>query len=166
MDYVRRVAEVLDVGITQLFFGIPEKDEPTRKSAGPRDPSPKADAIQRYFDFFMENSVALDRVLDLRTGFPSALSLAWEKTLGWSRPELMKIRWIELLHPDERDPMAAIVERSAAHSGSVANCEHRLLTSNGSYVRVHTKLSVDRAAQIMTSISLLIETVASIRLST
>jgi len=163
MDYVRRIAEELDVGIAQLFFGIPEKNDPTRKSAEPRDPAARVDAVQRYFDFFMENSVAMDRILDLRSGYPSALSLAWEKTLGWPRPELMKIRWIELLHPDERDSMAEVVERSASDSESVAACEHRLLTFSGSYIRVHTKLAVDREAQIMASISLPVETVALIR---
>ena len=157
MDDVRRVADALDIGIAQLFFGIPAKEMSSRQDPESADGPAGVAAIQRYFDFFFENSVALERILDLRTGFPSALSLAWEKILGWPRSELMKKSWLDLIHPDDRDQVASVAKATASAGISPSTCEHRLLTASGAYIRVHTKIAVDLEEQIMASISRLIE---------
>ena len=145
MNYVRLVAEELGVSIMQLFFGVSDKEKPGRQPS---------ETIQRYFDFFTVHSVAMDRILDLRTGLPMALSLAWERILGWKRSELMKRQWLDLVHPDDRDQVSLAAKSTTGASGSLSVGEHRLLTADGEYIRVHTKFAVDHEAQIMASISL------------
>jgi len=152
MEYVRRVAEELHVTTTQLFFDVPQLKEDEKKLADLKEKSITLNSMQHYCDFFFGNAIALMHIVDLRTGYPNILSPSWEKTLGWPRSDLMKKKWIDLVHPEDRSRVKSVVQKNA--SAQVSICEHRLLQSKGGYVHVFTKLAVDTAAQIMTSVSL------------
>jgi len=162
IEYVRRVAEELNVTTTQLFFGDTQPKEGVQELTESRERLVALTSMQRYFDFLFGSSSALMYVLDLRTGYPSILSQSWEQALGWPRSDLMKKQWLDLVHPEDRVHIGLVMQKNASARAPVSVCEHRLLQAKGGYVRVFTKLAIDTSAQVMTSVSLLSEVYAGL----
>jgi PAS domain S-box-containing protein len=57
---------------------------------------------------------------------------AWEKTLGWSREDLLSTPYMELVHPDDRPKTQEQLENLGA-GGDMAAYEVRLKRADGSY---------------------------------
>lgn len=86
-----------------------------------------AEELEAFFD------IALDLfcLLDFRGHF-RRLNPAWERTLGFSREELMARPFIEFVHPDDRERTRAQNQR--VRSGDPAlGFENRYLCRDGSY---------------------------------
>jgi len=82
---------------------------------------------QRFFDL----SIDMLCVLDF-SGYFRRLNGAWESTLGFSREELMSKRFIEFVHPDDRE--RTLDQNRAVRAGGQARLfENRYLCKDGSY---------------------------------
>jgi PAS domain S-box-containing protein len=71
----------------------------------------KTEELDRFF------SIALDLLCIAHTdGFLRRINVAWEKTLGWSREELMARPFLEFVHPEDVDrTMAAVGMLASQH---------------------------------------------------
>jgi PAS domain S-box-containing protein len=85
-----------------------------------------------------------DRFFDLVTdplciagfdGFFKRLNPAWEKTLGFTREELMARPYLEFVHPEDRDRTAAEAVRLGDGQEAIL-FENRYLRKDGSYCRL------------------------------
>ena len=81
----------------------------------------------RFFDL----SIDLLCVLDF-SGHFKRLNQAWETTLGFSRDELMTKRFIDFVHPDDRDRTLQ-QNRQVRGGGQARLFENRYLCKDGSY---------------------------------
>jgi PAS domain S-box-containing protein len=82
-------------------------------------------------DRFFEITIDLLCQADFN-GYFKRLNPAWERTLGWSRAELMSRPFIEFVHPDDRE--ATLGQNAGVRSGGQAvEFENRYLCKDGSY---------------------------------
>jgi PAS domain S-box-containing protein len=82
---------------------------------------------QRFFD------LSLDMLCVLQfDGYFARLNPAWERTLGFTRQELMARRFIEFVHPDDRDRTLG-QNRDVRFGGQARLFENRYLCKDGSY---------------------------------
>jgi PAS domain S-box-containing protein len=82
---------------------------------------------QRFFD------LSLDMLCVLRfDGYFARLNPAWETTLGFTREELMSRRFIEFVHPDDRERTLG-QNRDVRGGGQARLFENRYLCKDGSY---------------------------------
>ena len=90
-----------------------------------RDDSPDLDA--RFFDLSID-MLAIARF----TGYFKRLNPAWEKTLGFSREELLSKPMFDFVHPDDR---ARTLEqnRKVRAGGQALSFENRYVCKDGSY---------------------------------
>jgi PAS domain S-box-containing protein len=80
---------------------------------------------------FFEINLDLLCQLDF-SGYFKRLNPAWERTLGWTRSELMSRPFIEFVHPDDRE--RTLRQNSAVRSGGQAlGFENRYLCKDGSF---------------------------------
>lgn len=86
-------------------------------------------------DQFFEVSIDLLACLDFSGRF-KRLSTSWERTLGFTRAELMSRPFIEFVHPDDR---ARTLDQNAAvrGGGRAIGFENRYLCKDGSYRWLH-----------------------------
>ena len=82
-------------------------------------------------DRFFEINIDLLCQLDFN-GYFKRLNPAWERTLGWSRAELMSRPFIEFVHPDDRE---RTLEQNASvrGGGQALGFENRYLCKDGSF---------------------------------
>jgi PAS domain S-box-containing protein len=82
-------------------------------------------------DAFFAISLDMFCFLDFN-GYFKRLNPAWERTLGFTRQELMSRPFIEFVHPDDR---ARTLEQNAEvrRGGQAAGFENRYLCKDGSY---------------------------------
>ncbi len=73
------------------------------------------------------------------------LNGAWERTLGWTREELMAEPFIGFVHPDDREHTIAESERAAA-GNATATFTNRYRTKGGAYRWLEWSSRVDRHA--------------------
>jgi PAS domain S-box-containing protein len=97
----------------------------------PRDtraipPSP-GDLEDRFFDL----SIDLLCFLDF-SGYFKRLNPAWERTLGFTREELMSKPFIEFVHPDDRE-RTLDQNREVRGGGQALHFENRYRCKDGSY---------------------------------
>jgi PAS domain S-box-containing protein len=92
--------------------------------------SARAEAHAREDRFF---TVAIDMLCFLDfDGYFKRLNPAWERTLGFSRAELMSRRFIEFVHPDDRE-RTLNQNKAVRHGGQALGFENRYLCKDGSY---------------------------------
>jgi serine/threonine-protein kinase len=65
-------------------------------------------------------------------GYFKEVNPAWEKTLGWSRAELLARPWLDFVHPDDRAMTMAATEQIVV-GGELPAHENRYLCKDGSY---------------------------------
>lgn len=84
-----------------------------------------------HTDRFFEIAIDLMCLLDYN-GYFKRLNPAWERTLGFSRAELMSRPFIEFVHPDDRD--RTLKQNATVRSGGQAiHFENRYLCKDGSF---------------------------------
>jgi PAS domain S-box-containing protein len=90
-----------------------------------------ARALQQLEDSFFETSIDMLCALDFNMHF-RRLSPAWERTLGFTREELLSRPFIEFVHPDDRE--RTLMQNADVRSGGQARSfENRYLCKDGSY---------------------------------
>jgi PAS domain S-box-containing protein len=90
-----------------------------------------ARALQQLEDSFFETSIDMLCCLDFNMHF-RRLSPAWERTLGFTREELLSRPFIEFVHPDDRE--RTLAQNAEVRSGGNAlSFENRYLCKDGSY---------------------------------
>lgn len=82
-------------------------------------------------DRFFAVSIDMLCVLDF-SGYFKRLSAAWERTLGFTREELQSKRFIEFVHPDDRE--RTLNQNGDVRTGGQARSfENRYMCKDGSY---------------------------------
>jgi len=88
-------------------------------------------AVQQLEDRFFANSIDMLCMLDFN-GYFKQLNPAWERTLGFTREELMSRPFIEFVHPDDRD--RTLKQNAGVRGGGQALAfENRYLCKDGSF---------------------------------
>jgi PAS domain S-box-containing protein len=82
-------------------------------------------------DRFFEINIDLLCQLDFN-GYFKRLNPAWERTLGWTRTELMSRPFIEFVHPDDRERTLGQNARVRG-GGQALEFENRYLCKDGSF---------------------------------
>jgi PAS domain S-box-containing protein len=98
---------------------------------------------QRFFD------LSIDMLCVLRfDGYFQRLNMAWETTLGFSRDELMARRFIEFVHPDDRE--RTLGQNGTVRGGGQARLfENRYVCKDGSYRWLLWNSTRDPAGQVI-----------------
>jgi PAS domain S-box-containing protein len=65
-------------------------------------------------------------------GFFKQLNPAWERTLGWTKEELLAKPYVEFIHPEDREPTAKEARRVSEGKDTIS-FENRYLCKDGSY---------------------------------
>lgn len=90
-----------------------------------------AGAVQQLEDRFFANSIDLLCMLDFN-GYFKQLNPAWERTLGFTREELMSRPFIEFVHADDRE--RTLKQNAHVRGGGQALAfENRYLCKDGSF---------------------------------
>jgi PAS domain S-box-containing protein len=66
-------------------------------------------------------------------GYFTRLNPAWERTLGWTREELLSRPFIDFVHPDDRERTAAEAARLAESPTETISFRNRYRAADGSY---------------------------------
>ena len=99
--------------------------------ASSEDKAAAARSLQQLEDSFFETSIDMLCCLDFNMHF-RRLSPAWERTLGFTREELMSRPFMEFVHPDDRE--RTLKQNAEVRSGGQARSfENRYLCKDGSY---------------------------------
>ena len=101
----------------------------------------------RFFDLSIDMLCCLDF-----SGYFRRLSPAWERTLGYTRDELMSQRFIEFVHPDDRE--RTLAQNGAVRGGGQAiSFENRYRCKDGSYRWFHWNATPDLEARVIFSVA-------------
>jgi PAS domain S-box-containing protein len=102
-------------------------------------------------DRFFEVNIDLLCFLDFN-GYFKRLNPAWERTLGWTRKELMSRKFIEFVHPEDR---ARTLEQNATvrAGGKALGFENRYRCKDGSYKWLHWNAAPDTGNQVIYSVA-------------
>jgi PAS domain S-box-containing protein len=88
-------------------------------------------ALHELEDRFFATSIDMLCFLDF-SGYFKRLNPAWERTLGFTREELMSRPFIEFVHPDDRE--RTLKQNAAVRAGGQAlSFENRYLCKDGSF---------------------------------
>ena len=110
-----------------------------------------ARALQKLEDSFFETSVDMLCALDFNMHF-RRLSPAWERTLGFTREELLSRPFIEFVHPDDRE--RTLKQNAQVRGGGQALAfENRYLCKDGSHRWFHWNAAPDSAEQVIYSMA-------------
>ena len=116
-------------------------------------PPPKMSSQQSNVDEerFFDLSIDMLCFLDFNGHF-KRLNPAWERTLGFSREELMSRPFIEFVHPDDRQ--RTLDQNAAVRSGGNAlGFENRYLCKDGSYRWLRWNAAPDSASRVIYSVA-------------
>jgi len=102
-------------------------------------------------DRFFEVSVDMLCFLNFN-GYFKRLNPAWERTLGFTRAELMSRPFIEFVHPDDRE--RTLKQNAAVRAGGKAlGFENRYLCRDGSYRWFRWNAAPDAGNQVIYSVA-------------
>jgi PAS domain S-box-containing protein len=102
-------------------------------------------------DRFFEVSVDMLCFLDFN-GYFKRLNPAWERTLGFTREELMSRPFIEFVHPDDRE--RTLRQNAAVRAGGKAlGFENRYLCRDGSYRWFRWNAAPDSGNKVIYSVA-------------
>lgn len=112
-------------------------------------PNTPTDDDNGVVDPFFEVSIDMLCFLDFNGHF-KRLNPAWERTLGFTRAELMSKPFIEFVHPDDRE--RTLKQNAAVRAGGTAlGFENRYLCSDGSYKWLHWNAAPDSGNRVIYS---------------
>ena len=86
---------------------------------------------REFDDRFFDLSIDMLCVLDF-SGYFRRLNAAWERTLGYTREELMSRRFIEFVHPDDRERTLS-TNGTVRKGGDARFFENRYVCKDGSF---------------------------------
>ncbi len=113
----------------------------------PPPPSRTLDGADAFF------TVSLDLLCQLGfDGYFRALNPAWERTLGFTREELMARPFVEWVHPDDRERTLE-QNRLVRAGGKARGFENRYLRRDGSYVWLHWNAAPLESAGVIYSVA-------------
>jgi PAS domain S-box-containing protein len=102
-------------------------------------------------DRFFEVSIDMLCFLDFN-GYFKRLNPAWERTLGFTREELMSRPFIEFVHPDDRE--RTLRQNAAVRAGGKAlGFENRYLCRDGSYRWFRWNAAPDSGNKVIYSVA-------------
>jgi PAS domain S-box-containing protein len=107
--------------------------------------------IHALEDRFFWTSIDLLCFLDF-SGYFKRLNPSWERTLGFTREELMSRPFIEFVHPDDRERTLQQNARVRA-GGQALAFENRYLCKDGSYRWFRWNAAPDSAEQVIYSVA-------------
>ncbi len=120
---------------------------PNLASHGTTAPGSLSEFEERFFD------IAIDLLCVL--GFDgrfARLNPAWERTLGFTRAELMARPFIEFVHPDDRG-LTLAQNRDVRRGGHARGFENRYLCRDGSFRWLHWNAAPDVGHQRIYSVA-------------
>ncbi len=85
-------------------------------------------------------------------GYFVKLSAAWEKTLGYTREELMSSQMFDFVHPDDRERTLE-QNRIVRSGGEARNFENRYRCKDGSYRWLRWNATADMEHQLIYSVA-------------
>jgi PAS domain S-box-containing protein len=105
------------------------------------------EAGDRFFE------IAIDMLCFLNfNGYFRRLNPAWERTLGFTREELMSRPFIEFVHPDDRE--RTLKQNAAVRGGGKAlGFENRYLCRDGSYKWLRWNAAPDSGNEVIYSVA-------------
>ncbi len=120
---------------------------PARAAAPPVDTIPARELEDRFF------AVSIDMLCFLDfDGHFKRLNAAWERTLGFSREELMARPFIEFVHPDDRE--RTLKQNASVRAGSNAVAfENRYLCKDGSHRWLRWNAAPDSDENVIYSVA-------------
>jgi PAS domain S-box-containing protein len=108
-------------------------------------------AVQELQDRFFANSIDMLCMLDFN-GYFKQLNPAWERTLGFTREELMSRPFIEFVHPDDRE--RTLKQNAHVRSGGQALAfENRYLCKDGSFRWFRWNAAPDSGEKVIYSVA-------------
>jgi PAS domain S-box-containing protein len=110
-----------------------------------------ARAAREMEDRFFTNSIDMLCFLDF-SGYFKRLNPAWERTLGYTRKELMSRPFIEFVHPDDRE--RTLKQNAQVKGGGKALAfENRYLCKDGSFRWFHWNAASDSSEKVIYSVA-------------
>jgi PAS domain S-box-containing protein len=110
-----------------------------------------ARAVHDMEDRFFTNSIDMLCFLNF-DGYFKRLNPAWERTLGFTRKELMSRPFIEFVHPDDRE--RTLKQNAEVRGGGKALAfENRYLCKDGSYRWFRWNAAPDSGAKVIYSVA-------------
>jgi PAS domain S-box-containing protein len=110
-----------------------------------------ARAVHELEDRFFATSIDMLCFLNF-SGHFKRLNPAWERTLGFTREELMSKPFIEFVHPDDRE-RTLNQNREVRGGGKALGFENRYLCKDGSYRWFLWNAAPDTAEQVIYSVA-------------
>ena len=110
-----------------------------------------ARAVYELEDRFFATSIDMLCFLNFNGHF-KRLNPAWERTLGFTREELMSKPFIEFVHPDDRE-RTLNQNREVRGGGKALGFENRYLCKDGSYRWFLWNAAPDTAEQVIYSVA-------------
>jgi PAS domain S-box-containing protein len=110
-----------------------------------------ARVVHEMEDRFFTNAVDMLCFLDFNGHF-KRLNPAWERTLGFTRQELMSRPFIEFVHPDDRE--RTLKQNALVRAGGQALAfENRYLCKDGSFRWFHWNAASDSSEKVIYSVA-------------
>jgi PAS domain S-box-containing protein len=120
---------------------------PQRKTPLVAEPVAASDIGERFFEVSIDMLCFLDF-----NGYFKRLNPAWERTLGFTRAELMSKPFIEFVHPDDRE--RTLKQNAEVRGGAQAlSFENRYLCKDGSYKWFRWNAASDRPEGVIYSVA-------------
>jgi PAS domain S-box-containing protein len=111
------------------------------------EPVTASDIGERFFEISIDMLCFLDF-----NGYFKRLNPAWERTLGFTRDELMSKPFIDFVHPDDRE--RTISQNAEVRGGGQAlSFENRYLCKDGSYRWLRWNAASDRPEGVIYSVA-------------
>jgi PAS domain S-box-containing protein len=110
-----------------------------------------ARTLHKLEDRFFTESIDMLCFLDFN-GYFKRLNPAWERTLGFTRQELMSRPFIEFVHPDDRE-RTLNQNREVRGGGQALSFENRYLCKDGSYRWFRWNAAPDSGQRVIYSVA-------------